>query len=76
MSETVPRRNCASCGCTYIERAAVWDLFPQCSLCRQREEEKAAARSPGNVFRHWLQVAHGIEVSLAVAEDILKTAKG
>lgn len=65
-------RNCASCGAKYKEVREVWPQFPQCSLCYPTKEEIAEKRTPENVFRYYLQVAHGIKVTNEQASQILK----
>lgn len=69
------KRQCAKCGKEYPEVDTHWPQYPQCSLCRETEREKLAARSPENVFRHWLQVSHGIVVTTEVAKEIMEIAR-
>ena len=75
MSAADNQRICATCGKPYAEVSEVWPQFPQCSLCYPTPPELVDRRSPENVFRHYLQVAHGITVTTHVAKEILDAAK-
>ena len=66
-------RNCATCGKAYSEAREVWPQFPQCSLCYPTHSEQE--RTQEQVFRYYLKFAHGINVNVAVAKEILDAAK-
>lgn len=75
MNSAENKRNCATCGHSYLEVRKVWPQFPQCSLCFPTPQEIDDRRSPVNVFRHYLQAAHNIVVTAEVAKEILEAAK-
>lgn len=65
-------RQCAKCAKNYTEIVVPWPIFPQCNDCTVETDAKTRGI---RAFKHYLQVAMGLEVSEEQAASIIAAAK-